>query len=461
MQTPHSRLLIVAALAFAGSLTAQTAAPSSHDITAPTMVNRATGGTASASTERVSEQWHFSAAMAFDGSANTKWFNRPADAKNSDVAYTSGWLQYQFGGDERRVITQYAIISASDWPGRDPKSWEFQGSNDGVTWVTLDTRTNQKFSGRRDINAYPVANDVAYGYYRLSISEAAVKGSSIQLAELQLMSPPPPAPPGELVAKEANHDIILSWKASPGATGYKVKRSTVSGGPYEIITAKVIDTTCHDPEPKTGVTYYYVVSGTGPYGAGADSTEASAFLVDSPAGLTATPGRDQVSLRWDAAAGAAATYNLKRSATPAGPFTVIAANIIKPVCTDTALSGGETFSYVVSLSKDGRESPDSAPVSVTLAPSAPANLSVTYEKRKTLVTWSASHGAQSYTLKRATSVEGPYSVVKSSLAETTYTDGGLSGGRTYYYIVSAANAGGESPVSTPASVRISSWFQRN
>jgi len=460
MQTTTSRLLITAWLAFAVTLSAQTTTPYSDGNVVAT-VNRAVGGIASASSEMSSSKSKENAANAFDGSINTKWFNYPVAARPGDLAYNNGWIQYQFGGGERLVITAYAITSANDVPSRDPKNWEFQGSNDGTTWVTLDTRENQRFSGRHSTNSYSVTNDVAYGYYRLNISEAGHTGYGIQLAELQLMAPLPPAAPVELVAKSANHGIELSWKASPGATGYKVKRAATSGGPYADIAAQATGTTCRDPEPKVGVVYYYVVSALGLGGAGADSGEVSAFLTDPPTGLTAEPGRDQVALHWTAAADIGVTYNLKRSATSAGPFTLIAANIIKPVCTDTGLPGGETYSYVVSSSKAGQESLDSSAVSVTLAPAAPVNLTAIREKRKILVSWAASHGAVSYTLKRAIGAEGPYAVVKQALVETTYSDEGVSGGRTYYYVVSATNAGGESLVSSPASVHIPAWFQRN
>jgi hypothetical protein len=105
------------------------------------------------------------------------------------------WLQYQFAGGAAYAITAYAITSAPDTPSRDPRSWQLLGSNDGTTWTTLDTETNQSFAGRSVTNTYSLSNTTAYRYYRLLIT--ANNGSTetqtgglgiVQLAELQLLA---------------------------------------------------------------------------------------------------------------------------------------------------------------------------------------------------------------------------------------------------------------------------------
>src|SRR5207244_3520807 len=71
-------------------------------------------------------------------------------------------------------------------------------------------------------------------------------------------SPPPPAPTN-LIAAPASQEVALVWNASSGATGYRVKRATTSGGPYTTIasptSAIYVDTTLTN-----GTTYYYVVT---------------------------------------------------------------------------------------------------------------------------------------------------------------------------------------------------------
>ena len=66
------------------------------------------------------------------------------------------------------------------------------------------------------------------------------------------------------------------------------------------------------------------------------------------------------------------------------------------------------------------------------------------------LSWTASSGAASYNVKRSTTSGGPYTTIASPTT-TSYTDTGLTNGTTYYYVVSAVNAAGESANSTQAS----------
>ena len=58
----------------------------------------------------------------------------------------------------------------------------------------------------------------------------------------------------------------------------------------------------------------------------------------------------------------------------------------------------------------------------------------------------------SYTVKRGTSSQGPFEVLKAGLTATNYLDATVAKGATYFYVVSATNAKGESPDSPPVSV---------
>ncbi|MFC5472326.1 glycoside hydrolase family 5, partial [Cohnella suwonensis] len=54
-------------------------------------------------------------------------------------------------------------------------------------------------------------------------------------------------------------------------------------------------------------------------------------------------------------------------------------------------------------------------------------------------------------VKRATTSGGPYANVATGVTATSYADTGLTNGTTYYYVVSASNAVGESVNSAQAS----------
>lgn len=81
-------------------------------------------------------------------------------------------------------------------------------------------------------------------------------------------------------------------------------------------------------------------------------------------------------------------------------------------------------------------------------PAAPTGVSATSPtKKKITVAWSAVTGATSYTIKRATISGGPYMTVGTTTS-TSFSNGGLTSGVRYYYVVAASNAHGEGPNST-------------
>ncbi|MES2659619.1 MAG: Ig-like domain-containing protein [Verrucomicrobiota bacterium] len=65
------------------------------------------------------------------------------------------------------------------------------------------------------------------------------------------------------------------------------------------------------------------------------------------------------------------------------------------------------------------------------------------------LSWIGSYGATGYSVKRSTTPGGPYTSV-ATVTGTSYTDGGLTHGVTYYYVVTAVNSNGESYPSTEA-----------
>jgi hypothetical protein len=90
--------------------------------------------------------------------------------------------------------------------------------------------------------------------------------------------------------------------------------------------------------------------------------------------------------------------------------------------------------------------------SIISVPSAPLNLYAIPGNSKVELKWRDVEGATSYNVKRSETPGGPYQTVTTITAgAVTYQDTGLSNSKTYYYVVSAVNAGGESQNSSEAS----------
>src|SRR3954451_13204412 len=94
------------------------------------------------------------------------------------------------------------------------------------------------------------------------------------LAAFAQASPPPP--PTNVKAAGGNAKVSLWWVASAGATGYNVKRATVSGGPYATIASNIAAAAYTDQGLTNGTIYYYVVSAVNASGASANSAQVSA-----------------------------------------------------------------------------------------------------------------------------------------------------------------------------------------
>ncbi|GGO80084.1 GH92 family glycosyl hydrolase [Wenjunlia tyrosinilytica] len=118
-----------------------------------------------------------------DGEVSSKWL----------VFENTGWVEFDL--EDPVAVVRYALSSANDEPGRDPRDWKLQGSKDGKDWTTLDTREGQSFEERFQTKEYSFDNSTAYQHYRLEITRNAGDGI-LQLAEVQFSdgNTAPPAP---------------------------------------------------------------------------------------------------------------------------------------------------------------------------------------------------------------------------------------------------------------------------
>ena len=89
------------------------------------------------------------------------------------------------------IATQIEIWTANDFPVRDPMDFEVLGSNDGSSFVSLDTGTLECIPDRFFSRLLPLKNTIDYQYYQINFTNACDPSGgtgipSIQLSEVQL-----------------------------------------------------------------------------------------------------------------------------------------------------------------------------------------------------------------------------------------------------------------------------------
>jgi hypothetical protein len=212
-----------------------------------------------------------------------------------------------------------------------------------------------------------------------------------------------------------------------------VKRSTSSGAETQI--AAPSSTSYTDGGLTNGAKYFYVVSAVNSGGESANSAEVSAAPVApvnppaTPAGLQATGGNAQVSLSWNASAGAA-SYNVKRSTTNGGPYGTAVASPSATYYTDSTVTNGATYYYVVSAVNSAGQSANSAQVSATPA-SPTANVTITINPAQTKPISPFIYGINFY------------SAVTGAPPQLTFDRAGGNRWTAYNWEANASNAGSD------------------
>jgi alpha-L-fucosidase 2 len=430
------------------------------------------------------------AAKAFDASTSTKWYN--------GGSAVPAWIRYRFGSAAGWAVTEYRITSANDVQNRDPKDWEFQGSNDAITWTTLDTRTGQAFTARYQTKTYTLSNTTPWRYYRLNVT-ANYGGSTdgVQLSEFLLKtSVVVNAIPGD-------SQVTLKWMIAPGATGYNLKRAASPGGTYTTIGSGLTALTYTDSGLTNGTTWYYKVA---PVFSGVEGTESTsvaatpvapvlgskltgtiigttgsynnlgntkekamdgdfATAFDAPVASGAWVGLDLGAattidqVRYCPRSGQAARMvggKIQGSSTAdfSGDVTdLLTLDSVPPygVWTSASLPGASPFRYVRYLSpSNGWCNVAEVEFRAALSPpSVPQSLAASPGSNQVSLAWNASTHAASYTLWRAAATGGIFQRIANEVAGTTFTDTGLPDGSGYYYFLTATGTGGTSDETDP------------
>ncbi|WP_232823645.1 GH92 family glycosyl hydrolase [Dyella sp. C9] len=84
-------------------------------------------------------------------------------------------------------VQMYTLTSMARG-GSDPGAWTLQGSQDGVHWVVLDRRHDERFGWRRQTRVFAVAHPAPFRYYRWQADVSPSNG--VGLAEIEWLGVP-------------------------------------------------------------------------------------------------------------------------------------------------------------------------------------------------------------------------------------------------------------------------------
>ncbi len=311
--------------------------------------------------------------------------------------------------------------------------------------------------------------------------------------------------PHGLRAVPASGAVALKWAPVVEATGYSVKRAASSDGTYATIASGLSSPAFTDTGRTNGTRYYYVVSATHAGGQSADSRPICAvpavpITLDNAdgAGITLTGGWTPStsvagyygtnflhdgntgsagggrSVRFTPTVPVAGCYDVYvRWPASANRATNTPIDIVHAQGTETVrlnqqqnsnvwmllgsfnLNAGTSGGVVIrNDGANGYVAADAVRFELTV-PRPPRGLTASTSGSPVNLTWIAMPGAASYSIKRATSPDGPFTTLAAGLANNAYSDSTAVGLVQYYYVVTATNAGGESRDSFPVKGAVS------
>lgn len=310
-----------------------------------------------------------------------------------------------------------------------------------------------------------LTNFIAYYFVVTSVGPG---GESEESREVAVTPYAPPASiPAGVTATAGNGRVTVGWNPVANATSYNIYYSTHSG--VKKATGTKIPGVS-SPHAVTGLTnfttYYFVVTAVGSGGESAESAERSATPVTAPArpsSVAATAGDSRATVSWYGVTGAT-SYNIYYSTSPGVTKAASKiANVTNPY-TVAGLRNGVTYYFAVTAVNASGESDISTneaaatPAVGAVPPVAPTRASATPGNAQVTVSWRSVPNAVSYTVYYSTTPGVTKAGAENRIAGVTspYTVTGLRNGATYYFVVTAVNAAGESPESDEVSARPSS-----
>jgi fibronectin type 3 domain-containing protein len=257
---------------------------------------------------------------------------------------------------------------------------------------------------------------------------------------------------------DSSSQIVVTWGAVAGAANYDLYRST-DNFIYSLYASNIAATTYTDSGVVSGQGYFYKylpkAAGSVPMGISAIAgpiVPGNPLL--APTNLaTHVTSLTNVDLSW-ASVPNTVSYNIYRGTASGGPYTLL--NSISAaggaIYSDNSAVATNTYFYVIrAVNSSGVESSNSNEAGALMA-TGPATLTALNVANKVSLSWSAVGGATGYVIRRAPQSGGPYGILTTVGAVTSYQDSNIKNGIQYFYVVDAIIGGALSMDSVEASV---------
>jgi hypothetical protein len=126
-----------------------------------------------------------------DGSGTSayKVFDRDITQEVKFTTASSGFVQYQFPAGQGKAVNAYWIAAAdvAAQTGDTPTQWTLSASNDGVSYISLDSRAGEIGWSGSEVRFYEFQNRSSYEYYKFAFSGGGGSDASVtSLAEIAM-----------------------------------------------------------------------------------------------------------------------------------------------------------------------------------------------------------------------------------------------------------------------------------
>ncbi len=135
-----------------------------------------------------------------DGDLETKWC----------LIHGGKPVQWQIDAGRELQPGHYALTSAEDVPGRDPRTWKLEGSKDGVSWSLLDEHQDETvFQQRHQEKNYTIGQPASCRYFRFTF-QPNPGVEHFQIAEIRIQGVEAPGKGSPLGVEKYRRELDLA-----------------------------------------------------------------------------------------------------------------------------------------------------------------------------------------------------------------------------------------------------------